>query len=272
MIFAATFLIGYVFHQPKAAVVKSMWLCMLVIVIGVDNQQNYNFLYFANWFITGVFFVLTLIVAWRFPISFRPEDRFLAMLERFFRSAGFLLSNIHRDASRKTSRLFRWAWAFHRHEVTVLPQRLRAWGGALPPAALGNAGRDQMQSLLNSLQAFNDRIQPLLDTECVVRSGTREHELLVDIRDWQLGVEEAIRSLLADPGTVDHVAFRSRLESKLTRLEVHIEEALETDLSTEEGGNVYRLLGAYRGVSEALVDLTRQVSAIDWACLREARF
>ena len=212
------------------------------------------------------------MVAWRFPISFRPQDRFLALLERFFRSTDFLLSNIHSGASRKTSRLFRWAWALHRHEVMVLPQRLRAWGGALPPAALGNKGREQLQSLLNSLQALSNRIQLLLDGESMARTGVRGQELLVDMRDWQLGVEETIRGLLADPGTVDHVAFRSRLEKMIARLEVHIEEALEKDLSAEEGGNIYRLLGAYRGVSEALVDLTEQVSPIDWARLREERF
>ena len=67
MIFVATFLIGYLFHRPQAALLKAMGLCMLVIVIGVENQQSYNFLYFANWFIGGVFFVLALMVAWRFP-------------------------------------------------------------------------------------------------------------------------------------------------------------------------------------------------------------
>lgn len=77
MIFVATFLIGYVFHRPQAVLAKSMGLCMLVIVVGVENQQSYNFLYFANWFIAGILFVLALMVAWRFPISFRPEDRFI---------------------------------------------------------------------------------------------------------------------------------------------------------------------------------------------------
>jgi uncharacterized membrane protein YccC len=276
MIFAVTFLIAYVFHRPQAAVVKSMWLCMLVIVLGVENHQNYNFLYFANWFIAGVFFVLTLMVAWRFPISYRPEDRFLAMLGRFFRSAGFLLSTFRGDASRKASWLFLWRRAFHRHEVMVLPQRLRAWGGSLPPAALGNTGPEQIQSLLNSLQALSDRIQPLLDAESAARPGTRERELLVAMRDWQDRVEEAFRRLMADPGSVDHLAFRSRLEAMLARFEGYIGEALdktgETGLSAGEGGNMYLLLGAYRGVSEALVDLARQVSPIDWARLREARF
>ena len=35
---------------------------------------------------------------------------------------------------------------------------------------------------------------------------------------------------------------------------------------------MYRLLGAHRGVSEALVGLAKQTAAIDWPRLREARF
>jgi hypothetical protein len=35
---------------------------------------------------------------------------------------------------------------------------------------------------------------------------------------------------------------------------------------------MYRLLGAHRGVSEALVESAEQAAAIDWAHLRESRF
>jgi hypothetical protein len=35
---------------------------------------------------------------------------------------------------------------------------------------------------------------------------------------------------------------------------------------------MYRLLGAHRGVSEALVAFAGQVPSIDWSRLREARF
>jgi len=276
MIFAATFLIGYLFYRPQAALLKAMGLCMLVIVLGVENQQSYTFLYFANWLIAGVFFVLALMAAWRFPISFRSDDRFLALLGRFFRSAEFLLSTSRWDASRKESWLFRRRSAFHLHEVTALPPRLRVWGGALPSAALGDGTREQIQSLATSLQALSDRMRAMLEVRPAARPGILARELLADMRAWRVGVREAFGRLSEDPGTLDHAAARSRLEARLARIEARVEEALDkaggAGLSDEEIGNMYRLLGAYRGLSEALVDLVKRVSPIDWARLREARF
>ena len=276
MIFAVTFLISYVFHRPQDTVIKLVGLTLVIILIGVDNQQSYNFLYFANWFMAGVLFVLALMVAWRFPISFRPEDRFLAMLGRFFRSADFLVSTSRRDASRKTSWLAQGRRAFHLHEVTVLPQRLRAWGGALPSAALGNTSRDLVQSLLISLQALSYRLQALLEAEPAAQSGSLVRELLEDVRDWRVGVQQAFGRLATDPSTVDQAAFRARVDARLARLEACVEEALDTadeaSVSIGERRNLYRLLGAYRGVSEALIEFARQAGAVDWGTLREERF
>jgi len=198
---------------------------MLVIIIGVENEQSFSFLYFANWFVASILFVLALILAWRFPISFRAEDRFLAMLGRFFRSAEFLLSTSRRDASRKPSPLSQWRRQFHLRQVMTLPQRLRAWGGALAPAALGNASRDQVQSMLVSLQALSERLQTLLQAQPSAQSEILAGELVVDMRDWCVGVQQALGQLSADPGTVDHAAFRSRLEAMLTRLEARVEDA-----------------------------------------------
>jgi len=276
MIFAATFLIGYVFHRPQAALAKSMGLCMLVIIIGAENQQSYNFLYFANWFIGGILFVLALIVAWRFPVSFRAEDRFLAMLNRFLRSAGFLLSPLRADAGGKPSRLSRWRIAFHHHQVATLPHRLRAWGKALPSTALGSTNRDQLQSLLASLQVLSDRMQVLLELRPAVQSGNALSALLADIQGWRIDVQAALEHLLVEPGTVDQSAFRSRLDATLTRIEAHIQQLLgsvdESELKREENKDLYRLLGAHRGLSAALVELARHAGRLDWARLREARF
>jgi len=276
MIFAASFVICYVYHRPQAALARMMGLCMLVIVLGVENQQTYNFLYFANWFICGILFVLALMLAWRFPISFRPEDRFLKMLGRFFRSAEFLLSIADANQHRRRSWLSRWRKAFHLHEVMVVPHRLQAWGRALPPAALGDTRRDLVQSLVTSLQALGERLQVLLETREAAGSGFLVRELLEDMRDWHAGVQQAFERLSADPATVDQTAFRARVDARLAGLEARIEAALdkadEASVSDEERGSMYRLLGAYRGVSEALVDLAERVTPMDWVRLREARF
>jgi hypothetical protein len=55
-------------------------------------------------------------------------------------------------------------------------------------------------------------------------------------------------------------------------MENTLDNAARDDASTEELDNMYRMLGAYRGVSEALVSLASQARAIDWPRVREARF
>jgi hypothetical protein len=255
---------------------------MLVIVIGVENQQTYSFLYPANWFIGGILFVLALMVAWRFPISFRPTDRFLALLGRFFRSTEFLLSTSPFDGSGsapagRRSRLYRWRRAFHLHQVTALPQRLHFWGGALPPAALGDTTRDQVQQLATNLQALSDHLKALVEVRpTTVEPGMLAQALMVDMRGWRLGMKEAVGRLTADPGALDQAAARTRLEHRLEQLEGRVEDALEkageAGISDDVVENMYRLLGAYRGLSEALVGLVQRASPIDWVRLREARF
>jgi len=56
------------------------------------------------------------------------------------------------------------------------------------------------------------------------------------------------------------------------RVEKELGKAEEASVPAEVVDNMYRLLGAYRGLSEALVELVQRVSPIDWARLREARF
>ena len=82
--------------------------------------------------------------------------------------------------------------------------------------------------------------------------------------------------LASEPESAAFADYRSRLDATLERLEARIVEVLDRtgdrELSTEEGENMYRLLGAHRGLSEALVGLAKQTGAIDWPRLREARF
>ena len=82
--------------------------------------------------------------------------------------------------------------------------------------------------------------------------------------------------LAEDPTAVNPEALRSRLDRKLAQLEVRIKEALnkagEGQINNRERENFYRLLGAYRGVSEAAVAYVGVSSAIDWRPWYEERF
>jgi signal transduction histidine kinase len=276
MIFVATFLISYMFHQPKAVLAKSMGLCMLVIMIGVENEQTYSFLFVSNWFIGAVFFILAMMLAWRLPVSFRPRDRFLAMMTRFFRSTDFLLSDAGTDVNSKPSWLMRWRSAFHRKEISVLPKRLRAWGGALPPDQLGEGGRESLQSLLGTLQVLSDHLLMLLEARSSPRTGGLMQELSHDMRNFSTSVRSGVEYLSDAPEKLDHAVAVSRLEASFARLELRVtkvlDEASEADLSSRDGESLYRLLDAQHGVTKTLSELAGKVSTINWSRLREARF
>ena len=90
------------------------------------------------------------------------------------------------------------------------------------------------------------------------------------------GLQQVFGSLALDPGTADHAGSRARLDAKLQRLEERLENELgkadRGSVSVEEAENSYRLLGAHRGLSEALINFSQRVGVIDWPRRGEARF
>ena len=75
----------------------------------------------------------------------------------------------------------------------------------------------------------------------------------------------------------DSTALRSRLDKKLAAMEERIEQALNTappgsDGTGIESEELYRLLGAYRGLSQAIIDVAESGAQLDWVALRESRF
>lgn len=271
LIFALTFLICYIFHRPEAGLVKGLGLTTLVILIGVENPQHYSFLYFSNWVLAIVLFTLSLLVAWRFPISFRAEDRFLAMLRRYFRSAEFLLAPAK---PRPQSFAAGYRRAYHLHEITMLPQRMRMWARTLPPVAVGKSGADQLQSLLSGMQTLSDRIRAL-----EIARSTALHEgsgVFADDDPWRSAISNALQCLAVAPDADKAGASRERLQDTLAQFGARIEAALDQTpddvLKNEQGTRIYELLGAYRSVSRSVVEVMDRVRPIDWSGLREARF
>ena len=99
-----------------------------------------------------------------------------------------------------------------------------------------------------------------------------------EVRAWRQTVETRLQLRAEDPALVTEPGAdgRDELMARLARLEARIEETLaqagEGELSIEDLKNQYRLLGSYRGLSEAGVDFRRVAADIDWAQWQEARF
>ncbi|MDH3876249.1 MAG: hypothetical protein OET18_00285, partial [Desulfobacterales bacterium] len=127
-----------------------------------------------------------------------------------------------------------------------------------------------------SMQGLTYRMQELLEERGNPQAQFLVKELQEEIWVWRLRVQETFQGLAEDPATGDREAFRSRLDKVMDRLEERIKGTLDTateeQLRVRDAENFYRLLGAYRGLSEALVNYAGSVDTIDWAQWKEARF
>jgi hypothetical protein len=186
------------------------------------------------------------------------------------------MSTMRWDPRRPVTRFDRWRDALHAREVSTLPRKLLAWAPHIDTKALPGTPPKQVQAVVTSLQGLTYRIKELIEERGNPQAQFLVQELEADVRTWRLKVRETFQRLSEDPTAGDREAFRTKLDGILDHLEERIKGALnkasEGLFSDRDGENFYRLLGAYRGVSEALVNYAGSIGPIDWAQWREERF
>jgi hypothetical protein len=276
LLFAFVFVVDYKFHDPKQALWHVLFLFLFLTLAGIKNVQTYSFLHFANTALQWTLLFLLLSLTEYFPVSQQPDHVYRCMIGRFFRSSEFLIATMGWGTQLGPSLLARWRKTFHAYEVATLPGKLAVWGRFLPPAALGRTPPEQAKALAISLQVLSYRMQELTEAGGFHQSNLLVRELLADVRRWRVAVQEIFGQLADEPETAETASLQSRLDAVLVQLEARIQETLdkidEARVSAEESGNMYRLLGAHRGVSEALVNFASKTVGFDWTRLREERF
>jgi uncharacterized membrane protein YccC len=272
MIFLATFFICYRYASPQKGLFRMLGLAMLVTLTAVSNQQTYHFLSVANTALMWSLLFLLLTVVSYFPDASRPERAVLRLLTRYFRSAEFLLSQ---PTGGSTSNLASRRQAFHRQELASLPGKLNTWVVHVDPKVLGSASVQQLSVLVNSLQALSYRLQELQDVRRLPQSAQLATGLRTDMLAWRERVIDLMQQLSMDP-TFRKEPGRTQLDHRLAGLESRIQQCLNgatgAELSSEDEQNFYRLLGAYRGTSEALLDFAQQAAKVDWTPWYQERF
>ena len=276
LIFGVTFAICYLFAAPKQALGRIFGLTMFVTIASISNEQTYSFLKAANTALMFVQLFLILVITSHVPFSLRPDRAFLRLLRRFFRSCESLVSTMRWDPQRPVRRLDRWREAFHVREVSTLPRKLGAWAPHIDTKALPGTSPQQIQAVVTSLQGLTYRIKGLIEEPGNPQAKSLVKELQADVRAWRLRMQETFQRLSEDPTAGDGEAFRAKLDGILDHLEERIKGALDKTrdglFSDRDCENFYRLLGAFRGMSEALVNYAGSTGPIDWARWREERF
>jgi len=276
LLFVTTFSLCYFLSDPKQALAKTFALAMFVSIASIDNQQVYSFMVVAtNVLMFPVLFSMLAVTAY-FPVNLRQEKSFLRLLNRYFRSSGGLLSDMHRDARHAETRFERMRKVFHVREVSSIPTKLAGWAKFLDIKVLPGTDAKHVQALLPRLQDLAGRTKELVEVRRSMSNQRLLNALSDEAMDWRRNLQQAFERLGSAPAEIGQEDYRTRLDELTRRLEARIREILDRStgeqISREDGKDFYRLLGAYRGVSESLVGYTAAASAIDWGPWHEERF
>jgi len=275
MIFAATFIICYLYYKPQQIIGRVLGLCMFVVIAAITNEQTYNFLDFASYTLLFPMLFLLYIISAYIPFSPRPELVVLRLLSRFFRSGEYLMSTMHWPPERSPTYFHRWRKAFHERELNTLPAKLGIWVPHISARVLPGNSAGKVHTLMASLQVLSYRMQQLLEACSDPQAQYLVQQLLEDFKTWSLRVQETFQQLSKDPAAGQHDVYRSGLDKIMDKMETRImdvmNKAADGQLSDQEAENFYRLLDAYRGVSKTLVDFIGDTDDIDWPHWREER-
>jgi uncharacterized membrane protein YccC len=278
MIFGVTFAINYLLAEPRQALAKMFCLVFFLVLTSIDNQQTYSFPQFASTTAMIILVLSILVVTAYIPNSPRPEKVFLRLLSRYFRHAEFLMARISLDREHKRGLAGRWKAALYRNDLMELPEKLALWGQHIDYRTFPANTPEQVQALVRDLQALAYRIKELVEVRKYSQADLLVRELSGDFRAWRTLVENRFRLWAENPGVAIEPGgeVRDRMTARMAKFQTRLDETFrlagEGDLKDEDYENAYRLLGGFRGLSEAMIDYTRLADGINWAQWREARF
>jgi hypothetical protein len=275
LIFAVTFVICYLYAEPQQGMSRAIGLAMFVTIASISNEQTYSFISVA---ITSLMFplvFLVILITSYVPVSLRPDQAFLRLLHRYFRNGEYLFSS-DIDSKKQSTFIDRWRQTYHARDLATLPQKLGSWASHINVQDLSGTSAEQVQSIVTSLQVIDNRAQALLETRQSPQSEILIRELREDIDNWRNALARVFQNLSRDPVSGKGDVYRNKLKEIMDHMEQCIENTLnrvdEKQLTGQDSENFYALLGAYRAVSEAVIDYAYSTEDIDWVRWQEARF
>jgi hypothetical protein len=275
LIFAVTFIICYLYAAPQQGISRAFGLAMFVMIASISNEQTYSFISVA---ITSLMFplvFLVILITSYVPVSLRPDQAFLRLLRRYFRNGEYLFSS-DIDSKKPSTFIDRWRRAYCARDLVTLPRKLGSWASHINIKVLPGTSTEQVQSIVTSLQVIDNRAQALLEIRQSPQAEILIRELREDIDNWRNALARVFQNLSSDPVSGKGDIYRNKLKEIMDHMEQCIEDTLnqvdEKQLTGQDSENFYALLGAYRAVSEAVIDYAYSTEDIDWVRWQEARF
>jgi hypothetical protein len=241
----------------------------------IQNQQSYSFAAEANTFVFLIISILIAGIASLVARSTRPEQALLAMLRRYFTSLAFVVRSAEQNRSGRT-----WwqayRWQFHRQELVNIPQRIVGWTAAINCRRLPEGNAASLHELCSSIENLSYRVDEFVTAWSQQQSQGLLSELREELLDWTAGFEQAYtefsHQVTERSAESMHQVLQQRLDRLGDRLNSALSGASDEDSTAGQRANLYGLLGAFRGISEASLAYLSISEKIDWPGIREEKF
>jgi uncharacterized membrane protein YccC len=267
LLFAFTFITAYFF--PKAA---TFLLLAMFNMFGISNEQTYDFASMMNAYVftmSGILMVygMTYLIG-----SPRPEKTMLRQVRRFFRSCEFLVAH----TARSDSWVDRVKQAYHQRELQTLPAKIATWSAQIDQKRFPQNSAEQVKALAVRLQLLAFRIDDVLNLRSDPQAELLVRQLGEEVGSWRELLEEAFHAWSgaeeADPGQNVHERLSGRLAQLSARVEEEVSRIQANKTGDAAGEGFYRVLGAFRGVTNAGIAYDERSREIDWEAWREEQF
>lgn len=276
LIFAITFAICYLFSSPKQALGRTFGLAMFIVITGIDNQQSYSFLTVANTMLVFPLAFFFISITAYLPVSWIPRHVISRLLKRYFFSCAYVISTICDKHQPQNFNLKKYKNNFHNNEIIQIPGKLHAWVNHISIKDKSGATTEQLQELVNSINALTLRVKELHKFHNSSKTRDLTDKIKINLESWCQQILLKTQNLSKKPEDANSNVLRGKLDEKYNKLEQLIQNEVNiidnVQLDEHDSEYFHRLLGAYRGVSEALVDYSSSIEVINWHKWHEERF
>ena len=166
----------------------------------------------------------------------------------------------------------------YQNDLLEIPGKLAACGKQIDYRVFPDNTPEQVQALVANLYALAYRIEDIVEADAHPQAELVRERLPDERQSWHQVIDARLKRWADDPTQYIEPSadVRKRLADRLARLEASIEAAFaetgKDELSAADYSNLYRMLGSYRGLTEAASDYAQLAEGVKWARWHESRF
>lgn len=277
LVFTYTFVFGVL--GGKHPLFQTLPIALFVMLADINNQQKYSFeglMFFGVVLIIS--FSLVLLINYLLGLN-RPERSMLRNSKRFFSGCEAIVKSFaapHKDNSSAAKRM---RMLYFESKIDTGLQQMRAAQKGLDYSRFPDNSAEKVDSYLNRLQTVSSRLQALEKVRDLALEQFPDIQLRSSSQIAEL--RERIQSVLGQWSTYKSAGALDKEWGALEAVSREVvkvpqicdpKSALEAKTAEQEIAAYYVVLGATRGLVEAMAETDHSVEELNWNQWTEPHF